>query len=85
MLGAMDAARRRGRPRRRVHCCPFMFRTANRLPIDQKRDRVLRLGNTVVRLASGDPGGRARYDARGIRLVGEHPAAYIDVVAGEVV
>ena len=57
----------------------------NGLPINQERDRVFGLWDTVVRLAGCYSRGGTRDDARGIRFIGEHPAAYINVVAGEIV
>ena len=62
-----------------------MFRTAQRLPVDEKRDRVLGLRDAVVGCGGRDAGGGARGDARGDREVLQDPAADVDVVGGEVV
>ena len=62
-----------------------MLRTAQRLPVDEKRDRVLGLGNTVVRLARRDTGRSARNNACWDGLVLQDPAANVDVVRRKVV
>ena len=76
----MNTSLQRRSPGRCVNCGALVLGAADRLPVDEERDRVLRLGNTVVWLARCDACCSTCDDARGDRLVLKNPAADIDVV-----
>src|SRR5258708_37928832 len=54
-------------------------------PVHEKRNGVLVLGNTVVRLRRGGAFGCGCDDASGDTTIFHHPSMNVDVVRGEVV
>lgn len=85
VLSTMHAAGRGSGPGGRIDGGALVLGTLDRLPVHQERDRVLRLGNAVVGRAGGNARRGAGHHAGGVGLVLQHPAAYIDVVAGQIV
>jgi hypothetical protein len=69
-----------GSPGCGVDSSPTVSRTREGLPIDEKRDGVFGLGNTIVRLSRGDAGCSAGHDTSRDRLSLEEPTTDIDVV-----
>lgn len=57
----------------------------DRLPVDQKGNRVFRLGNAVVGFRRRDPSRGRRDNAGRVRLVLKHPCADIDVMRRQIV
>ena len=57
-----------------------MLRALDGVEVDHEGDRVLSLGNAVVRLAGRDSGGSAGYHTGGDGNILQDPAADIDVM-----
>lgn len=68
-----------------VHCGALVCLALHGRPVDQERNRVLCLRNTVVRLACGDARGGTGDDARRDGDAIEDPAADVDVMRGKVI
>ena len=62
-----------------------MFITGERLPIDEERDGVFRLGHAIVRCARGDASRSGRNDPRRHRSTLEDPTTDINVMGGQVI
>lgn len=85
VLTGVDPRLERGRPRGGVDGGAAVGRARERLPVNEQRDRVLRLGHAVERLARRDSGRGTRDDTRGDRPVLHHPAVDVDMVRRQVV
>lgn len=80
VLCGVDASLKGCGPRSSIHSCTLVLGTLNRLPIDQKRNRVFSLRNAVIRLACCNACGSACHYSRGHSNVLQDPTADIDVV-----
>lgn len=72
-------------PRRSVNRGPLVFRTGDRLPIDEEGYSVFCLGDTVIGFARSYACGSARNDASRYGLVLQDPTADVDVVRRKIV
>lgn len=80
MLGRVNTRLQRCGPRCRVDCCALVSRAPDRLPVDEERDGVFRLRDTVVWLPRSDAGRCTGNNSRGYGFVLENPAADINMM-----
>lgn len=85
MLRGVNSSLKRRSPGGRVNGCATVCRASERLPVNQERNRVLRVGNAVVRLSGRNASRSARNNARWDRATLLDPYVDVDMMRGEVV
>ena len=80
VLSRVNACVLRGSPGSGIDGSAAVPRAREGLPVNKKRDRILGLGNAVIRFSCCDARSGTGHDSSWNRLSLEDPAGYVDVV-----
>ena len=85
MLCGVNTSAKRCSPASSVHTSTLVFRALVALPVDQQRNCVLGLRDTVVGFASSNTGSSRSDDTSWVRQILKEPRTNVDVVTRQII